>query len=153
MQLNIFNKELVTSTETTFNISFHDIEIAYREIFSEYKLPEVNIVFVKPQYIQGLNKEYRDVNSPTDVLSFDLSNDSNIAEIYICPEYVYNSFKGDDFEEEILRLIIHGTLHILGYNHTESLNENPNTKMFKLQEKLLLKMKKNVSSNRLRKSR
>jgi ssRNA-specific RNase YbeY (16S rRNA maturation enzyme) len=42
----------------------------------------------------------------------------------------------------MLRLIIHGTLHILGYDHTESLNDSPNEEMFKVQEELLLRFKK-----------
>ena len=72
-------------------------------------------------------------------LSFKLDENRNDGEIYISGEYVYKSFKGEKFTEEILRLIIHGTLHILGYDHIDSLNENPNEEMFKLQEKLLFK--------------
>jgi len=146
MQLEILNKELLSQIEKTFNISFEDISEGYQKIFDDISLQYLNIVFVTPEYIQDLNRQYRDIDSPTDVLSFMISEEDNSAEIYICPEYVYSSFQGEEFEEEILRLIIHGTLHILGYDHKESLNDSPNEEMFVKQEELLLKYKKICSS-------
>ena len=144
MQIEILNRELISKIEPTFDISFEDITDGFKKLFEERSLEDINIVFVNSQYIQDLNKEYRDIDAPTDVLSFNISKNSG--EIYICPEYVYTSFQGDEFEEEILRLIIHGTLHILGYDHRESLNESPNEQMFVEQEELLLKYKKICSS-------
>ena len=146
MQLEILNKELLSQIEKTCNISFEDISEGYQKIFDDISLQYLNIVFVTPEYIQDLNRQYRDIDSPTDVLSFMISEEDNSAEIYICPEYVYSSFQGEEFEEEILRLIIHGTLHILGYDHKESLNDSPNEEMFVKQEELLLKYKKICSS-------
>ena len=146
MQLEILNKELLSQVEKTFNISFEDISSGFKKIFEDTSFEYLNIVFVTPEYIQDLNRQYRDIDAPTDVLSFKISEDGNSAEIYICPEYVYSSFQGEEFEEEILRLIIHGTLHILGYDHRESLNDSPNEEMFVIQEELLLKYKKICSS-------
>ena len=146
MQLEILNKELLSQVEKTFNISFEDISSGFKNIFEDTSFEYLNIVFVTPEYIQDLNRQYRDIDAPTDVLSFKISEDGNSAEIYICPEYVYSSFQGEEFEEEILRLIIHGTLHILGYDHKESLNDSPNEEMFVKQEELLLKYKKICSS-------
>jgi len=140
MQLDIFNKELVQKVEPTFNISFDDVYDGYINIFKDREFQSIGIVFVTSEYIRELNLKYREIDSPTDVLSF--SEDSSKGEIYISPEYVYESFKGDKFEEEILRLIIHGTLHILGYDHSESLNDTPDEEMFRIQEDLLLKYKK-----------
>lgn len=142
MQIDIFNKELVQSIEPTFDISFDDISKGYIQIFRDTPLESINIIFVKSEYIQELNMKYRGINAPTDVLSFEISKEVKVGEIYISPEYVYTSFKGDEFEHELLRLIIHGTLHILGYDHNDSLNDNPNEDMFKLQEILFLKYKK-----------
>jgi len=146
MQLEILNKELLSQVEKTFNISFEDISSGFKNIFEDTSFEYLNIVFVTPEYIQDLNRQYRDIDAPTDVLSFKISEDGNSAEIYICPEYVYSSFQGEEFEEEILRLIIHGTLHILGYDHRESLNDSPSEEMFVIQEELLLKYKKICSS-------
>lgn len=139
MQLEIFNTDVLKKTFPEFKLSLENIQKGYVEVFQKYNLGDINIVFVDNKYIQKLNKEYRGVDTPTDVLSFRLDENRNDGEIYISGEYVYKSFKREKFTEEILRLIIHGTLHILGYDHIDSLNENPNEEMFKLQEKLLFK--------------
>ncbi len=139
MQLEIFNTEVLKKIYPNFKLSFQDIQRGYTEVFQKYNLGNINIIFVDNKYIQKLNKEYRGVDTPTDVLSFKLDESGNDGEIYISLEYVSQSVQEEKFTEEILRLIIHGTLHILGYDHIESLNENPNEKMFRLQEKLLLK--------------
>lgn len=139
VQIEIFNENLVTEIEPTFNIPFEDIKRAYTKIFSDTDIENINLVFVKPEYIQDLNKQYRNIDAPTDVLSFEI--EKNKGEIYICPEYVYDSFKESEYEEEILRLVIHGTLHILGYDHTESMNDSPDEEMFKIQEELLVRFK------------
>ena len=151
MKLNIFNWEILKGTEVSFSLPIQAVKQGYREIFKGSKLESINVVFVQPKYIQELNKQYRGVDLVTDVLSFNISSDSG--EIYICPAYVYESFKGSDFEEEILRLIIHGTLHILGYDHKGSLNDSSKEEMFKLQEDLIVKYLTYVHSNRLRESK
>lgn len=139
MQLEIFNTDVLKKIYPKFKLSFQDIQKGYTEVFQKYNLGNINIVFVDNKYIQKLNKEYRGLDTPTDVLSFKLGENMFDGEIYISVEYVYKSFKEEKFTGEILRLIIHGTLHILGYDHIDSLNENPNEEIFKLQEKLLLK--------------
>lgn len=139
MQLEIFNTDVLKKTFPEFKLSLENIQKGYVEVFQKYNLGDINIVFVDNKYTQKLNKEYRGVDTPTDVLSFRLDENRNDGEIYISGEYVYKSFKREKFTEEILRLIIHGTLHILGYDHIDSLDENPNEEMFKLQEKLLFK--------------
>lgn len=135
LNIQIFNLETVEKVDPTFNISSEEIVKAYSSIFKEYPLENINLIFVNNEYIQNLNKEYRDIDAPTDVLSFNIDDKSG--EIYISPEYVYNSYKEDAFEEEIVRLIIHGTLHILGHDHEDSLNDNPDEEMFVLQEDLV----------------
>lgn len=139
MQLEIFNTEVLKKEYPDLKLSEKEIRKGFLKIFQNDNLGEINIVFVDNKYIQKLNKEFRAVDAPTDVLSFVLEEGKNNGEIYISGEYVYKSLKNEKFEEEILRLIIHGTLHILGYDHIDSLNENPKEEMFKLQEKILLK--------------
>lgn len=150
MELNIFNWEILKDTEASFSLSIQAVKQGYKEIFKGSELENINVVFVQPKYIQRINKQYRGIDLVTDVLSFNISFDR--AEIYICPVYVYGLFKGNDFEEEILRLIIHGTLHILGYDHEGNMNDTPNEEMFKLQEDLIVKYLKYVHSNGVRKS-
>jgi len=139
MQLEIFNTDVLKRRYSNFKLSLQDIQKGYTEVFQKYNLGNINIVLVDNKYIQKLNKEYRGIDTPTDVLSFRLNEKRNDGEIYLSLEYVSQSSKEEKFTEEILRLIIHGTLHILGYDHIDSLDENPNEEMFRLQEKLLLK--------------
>ena len=151
MKLNIFNFDILRDIEAESLLSKNVVERGYKEIFKNYDLEDVNIVFVGSRYIQELNKQYREISATTDVLSFNIS--LHTGEIYICPKYVHYSFKRSKFDEEILRLIIHGTLHILGYDHKRSMNDNPEEEMFKLQEDLVVKYIEYVYNNRIRKSR
>lgn len=92
-----------------------DIKKVVKEVLSKgVKLPEIlNILFVSQKKIVELNKKYRNIDGPTDVLSFNIDN---ICEIYICPAYlqVQNRF----FDEEIARMMVHGMIHIAGGEHT-----------------------------------
>ena len=89
--------------------------------FSFHK--EVNIIFIDERKIKELNREYREKDEVTDVLSFNIDSDDTFGEIYLCPEYVINQFNEDKHIEEILRLIIHGLLHLKGYEHKSKFNE------------------------------
>lgn len=139
--IEIFNIELLEKVEPTFNISTQEILDAYKSTFPNSQIEQLNIIFVNQEYIQELNKKFRDINAPTDVLSFNISQTPLEAEIYISPEYVYNTYQEEQFEEEIIRLIVHGTLHILGHEHESSLNDDPEEEMFKIQEDLVKKFK------------
>ncbi len=111
-----------------------ELEKALEKLFPEQKEMVVNIVFVSENEIQKLNKDFRDKNELTDVLSFKLSDE--IAEVYISPEYIKKNTK--DFEIEIIRMIIHGILHIKGYEHEGYFDgKNIDEEMFELQERYL----------------
>ena len=99
---------------------------------------QINIVLVSASFIKKLNYKFRKKNKPTDVLSFNIND--NLAEIYICPSFIKKNLnKGVPFDEELARMIIHGTLHVLGYDHKGYFIENreKQEKMFALQEKIL----------------
>ena len=129
MQIESFNHKLFNKYSKT---NIEDIAGILEKIFKQDI--SVNIIFVKKKEIKGLNKEYRGINNVTDVLSFSLDNTS---EIYICPEYVKKHFNGDQYTEEIIRLAIHGILHLLGYDHKGKFEEGNNEEMFKVQEETL----------------
>ena len=65
---------------------------------------DISIVLVDKKKIQEINKKYRKQDKPTDVLSFE-----EIDEIFICPEIAG--------KENLVRVLIHGILHLLGYKH------------------------------------
>ncbi len=96
---------------------------------------EVSVTFCDNEYIRKLNKEYRNKDSATDVLSFplyDLSQDSDepiieegalaLGDIVISIERAKEQAKeiGNSFLEEIAFLTVHSTLHLLGYDHERS---------------------------------
>lgn len=93
---------------------------------------EVSLMLVDDQRIHTLNLEYRGVDRPTDVLSFALQEeldeepdsefeDDMLGDIVISAERAREQAKeyGHSFEREIVYLAVHGTLHLLGYDHEE----------------------------------
>jgi probable rRNA maturation factor len=93
---------------------------------------EVSISFVNDETIQQLNREYRNKNKPTDVLSFSLQegefgniNPHVLGDIVISVDTAMADATKNalSLEEEINFLIIHGLLHLLGYEHENTTRE------------------------------
>ena len=119
-----------------------------------YKREEVSLMLCNDSLIRELNKSYRKIDSATDVLSFennDVYSDEEgrwkcVGDIVISldtlPENAaYFDEKNDD---ELKRLIVHGILHLNGYDHGEEHIEKgrkPECEMLIKQEKLLEKLK------------
>ena len=91
---------------------------------------EVSLSIVDMETIHRLNKEYREVDRPTEVLSFPMNeegydNEGNpiflLGDIVICLDVAENQAKdfGHSLEREMMYLICHSTLHLLGYDHIE----------------------------------
>jgi rRNA maturation RNase YbeY len=80
---------------------------------------EISIIFVDDDYLRKLHKDYLNDDSYTDVMSFNLNDDDQIeGEIYISVDrakHHANKFNVSD-SSEIARLIIHGILHLKGYD-------------------------------------
>ncbi len=89
-----------------------------------------------------LNKDFLSHDGPTDVISFGLARSAKglpvIGDIYICPSVAERNAKSlrITVKQELTRLIIHGTLHILGYDHPEG-DERTTSTMWKRQERIL----------------
>lgn len=132
MKLNLFNQDKLIFSIQEY---LHPLE----NEFSEYKSSQVNIIFVDSDYIRSLNSQYREMNSVTDVLSFNIDAEELLGEVYICPEYIKTTHPEYDQKEETLRLIIHGILHLIGYDHkVELTDQTKNTEeMFVKQEQIL----------------
>lgn len=87
------------------------------DVFKKEKTQlDLSIALVREKRIRELNKRYRKKDKPTDVLSFAYGHSG---EVVICPEVVKaNAQKYQSvFTKELARVLIHGILHILGYNH------------------------------------
>ncbi|MCX6780735.1 MAG: rRNA maturation RNase YbeY [Candidatus Magasanikbacteria bacterium] len=96
------------------------------------------IVFVTPKKIQSLNKIYRKKDSVTDVLSFREFDDdaSYLGEIVVCRSQVRANAREYEvpYDEELVRMVIHSTLHLLDYDHMKPSDARV---MLPLQEKYL----------------
>lgn len=110
---------------------------------------DITVAFVTDRKIATLNAQYRGHRRPTDVLSFSspsirhssfvIPSDHQWGDILIAPTYSAREAKrhGVPFAQEILRLVAHGTLHLLGYDHATLSGEK---RMFGIQEKAIQKM-------------
>ncbi len=94
------------------------------------------IVAMDNKEIHQINKEFRDVDRPTDVLSFEEHLEDYLGDILISIERCHEQAieYGHSFERELLFLITHGFLHLNGYDH---MNDAEEKEMFDLQRKLL----------------
>lgn len=95
---------------------------------------EVSVAIVNSYEIEKINSKYRNINQPTDVLSFE-GGDDILGEIIICPDEVQKN--GENFDDELKRVLIHGTLHLLNYDH-----EKDQGTMIEKQEKYFSLIKK-----------
>lgn len=91
----------------------------------------VNLSFISSKEMQSLNKQYRGLDKDTNVLSFenqDISREhtKNIGDIAICYPYVVDEAKKEnkELDNHITHMFIHGTLHILGYDHENESEAN-----------------------------
>lgn len=91
----------------------------------------ISLIVTNDEYIRGVNKDYRKKDSPTDVISFAYREEpfpqvdgeiEELGDIYISLERAAE--QAEEYEvslkDEIKRLLIHGTLHLLGYDHESS---------------------------------
>lgn len=91
----------------------------------------INLSFISSKEMQSLNKQYRGLDKDTNVLSFenqDISREhtKNIGDIAICYPYVVDEAKKEnkELDNHITHMFIHGTLHILGYDHENESEAN-----------------------------
>jgi probable rRNA maturation factor len=123
----------------------------------DYSDFDLAIMLVNNKTMHAYNKEYRQQDKPTDVLSFPYHpnlkpgqritikepDDRNLGDIIIAPEYVMHDLPKwkTTFEKHMQRLLVHGICHLLGYDHIKDAD-------FKIMRKkelfLLKKLQKNI---------
>ncbi len=88
------------------------------ETEQSYHQGAISIVLVSDEYITQLNKQFLDKNKPTDVLAFPWNEDYLWGEVYISVDRAQEQSKyyQVNFTQELARLIIHGMLHLMGYD-------------------------------------
>jgi probable rRNA maturation factor len=128
------------------------------------KLPKetssLSILFTTDREIHRLNKEFRGKDKPTDVLSFSLTEGMNgipshsLGDLVISLDTAAVQAKKYrvTFDQEILRLIVHGILHLMGYDH-EKVAKSVAAKMRRIEEKIYFSMASELSLSSKRSSR
>jgi probable rRNA maturation factor len=119
-------------------------QVAKKVLLGENRRTEkISLAFVKKEEIKKLNNKFRKKNKATDVLSFELKEPilnkgaGYLGEIIICPAIVKENAKKFNVSEksEMLKVFVHGILHLCGYDHEKS--EKEAEEMEKKQEKYL----------------
>ena len=94
---------------------------------------EAGLSFVGADQMAALNTEHRGINRPTDVLAFGVDDghvpraDDEprlVGDVVICPSVAASNAvaRGKTVEDELALLVVHGTLHLLGYDHTDDVD-------------------------------
>jgi probable rRNA maturation factor len=89
----------------------------------ERRVADISVIFVGLTRMRRLNRDWKSHDRPTDVLSFalPLPGGSLTGEVYICAAVARTEARAHEvpLREELVRLVVHGTLHVLGYEHSE----------------------------------
>lgn len=110
-------------------------ELKKRKVLNAEKARrELTLVFLDKKPAQKINNEFRGRDYATDVLSFDSMDPGSFGELVICPEVLKKQAKEHklSFQKELGYMLLHGTLHLLGYDHET--NEKDAKEMFDLQD-------------------
>ena len=152
-----------------YEITYLDLEenSKYEEIvkkviykcYEEEKLLDskliITITFTTPEQIHKINKEYRQVDRPTDVLSFPMFERKELEEKIAKQDFQYEDVLGDiiisiekvkeqaieyghSFERELSYMLVHGFYHLMGYDH---IKEEDKKEMRPKEEKILNELK------------
>ena len=129
-------------------VYFKDIEKYYKKALRVLEIRDdfdLSLIIVGKTKIRNINKNYRNIDRVTDVISFAqidsddydyLCDEVNLGDIFINVDRVYSQAKkyGHSIKREFVFLFIHGLLHLLGYDHMEKEDEKI---MFALQDKIV----------------
>ena len=137
------DKKLVDIIKQVVNKCFEEEELLLKKLY-------INIILTNPQNIKKTNKEYRNIDSPTDVLSFPMFEKNEIQNIsgdypdvlgdiiISIPKVEEQAIEyGHSFERELSYMVVHGFYHLMGYDHME---EQEKIEMRKKEENVLEKL-------------
>jgi len=99
---------------------------------------EISLALLDDAEMTRMNRRYLGVDGPTDVIAFALGEEFDpLGDVYVGAEQAASqaSERGITLEEELVRLTVHGTLHVLGYDHPEGCEGG--SEMFRIQEQLV----------------
>jgi probable rRNA maturation factor len=145
--------EVLVSVDDDLSVPIESthVEAAVRAVFEAENVGqgEMSFAFVDDREISRVNEAYLQHEGPADVISFPLhlDGDSPVGDVYIGVEQARRQAEelGIPLAEELLRLTVHGTLHVLGYDHPEG-DDRFDSPMFRRQEALLRSILDSASS-------
>jgi len=140
MKIGIYNQ-----TEKNLKKELRELKRFVRYIVKKENIKDnyFNIIIVDNKYIKEINRQYRNIDKPTDVISFAFNDEQKVigklkmlGDIYISIEKAEEQSKeyGHSLKRELSFLTVHGILHLLGYDH---MNEEEEKEMFDKQKKYL----------------
>lgn len=142
MDISFYNR---TNVEiTTFETYFKKIAKRCLKLLRKTDTYCISVTFVRSRSMHQINKEYRGIDKPTDVITFAYQEGDafveddviDLGDIFINIDYAKRQAKeyGHSFEREVCFLFTHGLLHSFGYDH---MNPNDEKQMNKLQDEIL----------------
>jgi probable rRNA maturation factor len=101
---------------------------------------EITVVFLTSTEMKKINKKFRGINKPTDVLSFAGDHKISLGELLICDSVLKLQAKeqGHGLNSERAYMLIHGILHLLGYDH--ELSQKEEKLMFSIQDRCFVQL-------------
>ncbi|MEC7833929.1 MAG: rRNA maturation RNase YbeY [Gemmatimonadota bacterium] len=111
----------------------------HQTLIEEGRSGEFSITLLGDQEMAELNARYLGRNAPTDVLAFSMgTNELPLGDVYVCMDQASRQAREYkiSLDEELVRLVVHGVLHVLGHDHPEG-SDRFTSPMFKLQERLV----------------
>ncbi len=142
------NKIFITEEYVDKDVDVEELEKSLEKMLDYLGLDnvEVSVLLVDNEEIKKLNEEWRKKDKPTDVLSFPINEETPygckiLGDIVISIPYAKEHAKefGNSFKEEMIRLLAHGLLHLLGYDHEKS--EEEAKIMFQKEKELITAVK------------
>ena len=142
MEITLLNR---TNADMDYILPMYEKIASRTEKVLDLKEPcEISVTFVRSRTIHTINRDYRGIDRPTDVISFAINDEpdlidtgvKDLGDLFINIDYAKRQAKeyGHSLKREVCFLFTHGLLHCLGYDHMKPEDEKV---MFALQEKIL----------------
>lgn len=99
----------------------------------------VSVTFLGRDRMRRLNARYRGADRPTDVLAFSLRQPGGprVGDVYVCTAVAARAARAHRIpvRQELIRLVVHGTLHALGHDHPDDAEARTRSAMWRRQER------------------
>ncbi|QOD38489.1 rRNA maturation RNase YbeY [Candidatus Wolbachia massiliensis] len=146
LEVNIFDKRWYSIIENPESFILNIINASLKELRIDHYEPSVSIALADDNLLHQLNLKFRKIDKPTNVLSFQceqLSNECDLGDIAIS----IDTIKKESSEylipipAHVAHMLVHGLLHLLGYDHQE---EDEEIIMRNLESKILISLGYNM---------